>query len=323
MDGQGVSARTFTWTALLAALAPPVQQVLAPTKPVASRRADGAATVVYANDFQTAAGTEWSHRRIDTTPKAGRKFLGQFGNDTVTLTLKSLGRHKCVRLSFDLYACRTWDGTPTAPQHDPDIWTLRVVGGPRLLHTTFSNCEFVADIGKQAYPGEFPGDKCPGRTGAAEKDTLGYTWNFQTVGLRTADAVYKLRFTFGHTGESLRVRFSASGLQELADESWGLDNVRVELLRDVDAAGLDARTFRRLWSDLGEAKLTMRVFSTAFRDVYLARAGRDVLSSVGCYQIEGLGVTLFERIEGDHFTILGMPLLPLLRELRALEALPT
>jgi septum formation protein len=69
------------------------------------------------------------------------------------------------------------------------------------------------------------------------------------------------------------------------------------------------------------AHLTMRTLSDESIDSYLDRAGDAVLSSVGCYQLEGLGVTLFERIDGDFFTILGLPLLPLLAALRAAGAL--
>ena len=73
---------------------------------------------------------------------------------------------------------------------------------------------------------------------------------------------------------------------------------------------------RVVWRDVVVARMTMRAFSDAFLDDYCDRAGDAVLSSVGCYQLEGLGVTLFEAIDGDYFTILGLPLLPLLSELR-------
>jgi septum formation protein len=64
------------------------------------------------------------------------------------------------------------------------------------------------------------------------------------------------------------------------------------------------------------ARLTMRTFSEAFLDSYLDEAGDSVTASVGAYQLERIGIHLFERIEGDHFTILGLPLLPLLAHLR-------
>jgi septum formation protein len=64
------------------------------------------------------------------------------------------------------------------------------------------------------------------------------------------------------------------------------------------------------------ARLVMRPFSDAWLEDYLDRNGQDVLGSVGCYLLEGEGVQLFEDIEGNYFTILGLPLLPLLQFLR-------
>jgi septum formation protein len=78
-----------------------------------------------------------------------------------------------------------------------------------------------------------------------------------------------------------------------------------------------------VWHHLDTAALTMREFSDAFLDSYLSRAGDRVCASVGAYEMEGLGIQLFERIEGDYFTILGMPLLPLLAELRTRGVIAT
>jgi len=71
-----------------------------------------------------------------------------------------------------------------------------------------------------------------------------------------------------------------------------------------------------LFSCVETARLTMRNFSDAFLEEYLEMAGGAALSSVGAYQLEGIGIHLFEKVEGDYFTILGLPLLPFLAYLR-------
>lgn len=76
------------------------------------------------------------------------------------------------------------------------------------------------------------------------------------------------------------------------------------------------RDGERLWHHTGRARLTMRPFSEAFLDDYLDRVGTAVQQSVGAYQLEGPGAQLFSRVDGDYFTILGLPLLPLLDFLR-------
>ena len=84
-----------------------------------------------------------------------------------------------------------------------------------------------------------------------------------------------------------------------------------------------ARDNETLWRHAAEAELVMRDFSDSFLSDYLAREGEAVLGGVGCYRLVSLGAQLFDRIEGDYFSILGMPLLPLLKELRTREIIPT
>ena len=94
-------------------------------------------------------------------------------------------------------------------------------------------------------------------------------------------------------------------LLQLSGKTHHLDSA-IALVRDGEV----------LWSHVERAAITMRNLSPEFVGRHLAEAGETVLSSVGAYQIEGVGVQLFEKIEGDFFTIMGLPLLALLGELR-------
>jgi septum formation protein len=90
---------------------------------------------------------------------------------------------------------------------------------------------------------------------------------------------------------------------------------------ELHSAVAVARDGKIMFDTVAVAQMTMRQLSEAEIDAYLDQAGDAVTTSVGAYQLEGLGIHLFERIEGDHFTILGMPLLPLLAFLRSQQLL--
>ena len=126
----------------------------------------------------------------------------------------------------------------------------------------------------------------------------------------------------------------ADGLIIGADQILECDGILYDKPRDMEEARHNLEIFRgqthylvgavvlvengqTIWSHCGRVALTMRDFSDAFLDAYLAAAGEQILSSVGCYQLEGLGAHLFSHIDGDYFSILGLPLLPLLDGLRA------
>ena len=90
----------------------------------------------------------------------------------------------------------------------------------------------------------------------------------------------------------------------------------------LHAAVVTGRDGRRLWGETVTASLTMRDFSDEFLDDYLDRNANAALWSVGCYELEGEGIQLFERIDGDYFAILGLPLTGLLDHLRDEGLLP-
>jgi septum formation protein len=89
----------------------------------------------------------------------------------------------------------------------------------------------------------------------------------------------------------------------------------------LNSAAVLVRDGNVLWRHVGIANLTMRHLDPAFIGRHLARVGKKALASVGAYQIEGEGIQLFEKIEGDYFTIVGLPLLAVLAELRSLGAI--
>lgn len=109
---------------------------------------------------------------------------------------------------------------------------------------------------------------------------------------------------------------------ELIDKPASLEEARERLKRlrgkphRLHSGVVVARSGEPIWREVRTATLWMRPFSDGFLEDYLAREGEGVMTSVGCYRLEDIGVQLFSRIEGDYFTILGLPLLGLLDLLR-------
>ncbi|MDO9587859.1 MAG: nucleoside triphosphate pyrophosphatase [Brevundimonas sp.] len=108
----------------------------------------------------------------------------------------------------------------------------------------------------------------------------------------------------------------------LVSKAGSLEAARTRLMemRDRDhqlhSGAALARNGQIVWSGVDTATMRMRAFSPAFLDAYLAAEGEALLACVGSYRLEGLGSQLFEAVEGDYFTVLGLPLWPVLAELR-------
>ncbi len=145
-----------------------------------------------------------------------------------------------------------------------------------------------------------------------------------------ADALAELK--------AVRISSKTGALVIGADQTLDLDGILVDkasslaLARDrlmtlrgrvhkLHSAVVVARDGSPIWREVKSATLRMRSFSEPFLEAYLRGQGDAVLSSVGCYQLEGPGVQLFDQIDGDYFTILGLPMMGLLDLLRRHGAL--
>ncbi|MBY0526201.1 MAG: hypothetical protein K2R98_22595 [Gemmataceae bacterium] len=195
-------------------------------------------TVAYFNDFESAIGSAWASSaslNIATTPIGSRNFLGEFSNDTANLSLTGLPAHNQVTVLFDVFVLRSWDGNSSATGGPygtlgQDVFDVSVDGGPTLLHTTFSN-HFDSSISststRQAYPQAFGDGNFAAGTGASEINTLGYAHPVLTT--TPMDSVYHITLRFDHLDSAVTIQFAAAGLQAIGDESWGLDNVQVDV----------------------------------------------------------------------------------------------
>ncbi|MFV2065405.1 MAG: SdrD B-like domain-containing protein, partial [Pirellulales bacterium] len=181
-------------------------------------------TTVYENTFDTLPGSEWSNPQWDVAPNS-ETFLGQLGEEAVSLELDALPDHAEMTVEFDLYVIGPWDGAADAP-NGPDQWMLSVEGGPTLAVTSFSND--ASGVG-QNFPDASPGAVHPALFGAIATGSLGYPGSPGSV----SDAVYRLSYTFAHADDAVKFDFSAAGIEGIVagsvGETWGLDNVRVKL----------------------------------------------------------------------------------------------
>jgi hypothetical protein len=216
------------------------------------------AAEIYSNSFNRPVGTsypEWSSSVITYTstanppgsgtlpapavintvsPNHAQRFLGELGgppigiprdpgynhtlvDQTVSLSLRNLPAHSTLQVAFDLYILKSWDGN--SPAYGPDRFVLSVAGGPTLLDTTFSNNPKTNTDGSYQ---DYPATNSAPWSGAFSTNTLGYSSFFH-------DGIYRLQFTFAHTGSNVMLNFRSSLFEGkgTVDESWGLDNVSI------------------------------------------------------------------------------------------------
>jgi hypothetical protein len=167
-------------------------------------------------------------------PNHAQRFLGEFGGpqigvpaapgynrtrvkQTVSLSLRDLPKHTMLKVSFDLYILKSWDGLSQA--YGPDWWSLAVTGGRELFTASFSNNPKMKTEGSYQ---DYPKPSSLPRSGSVLTNTMGFGNYF-------GDSTYHLDITFAHSEPILTLNFSSSLFEGkgTSDESWGLDNVKI------------------------------------------------------------------------------------------------
>jgi hypothetical protein len=164
---------------------------------------------VYFQDFSGTLGPEWDTIVTSVTPLGDRGFLGEFGNETVRLTIDNLAVHDALLVSFDLFVINGWDGDGP---FGPNTWRA-AADGTEVANYTFSNT-----FSTQSFPdfGSAAG------TGAFEANTLFYPFG---------DSIYRITLTIPHSASSLALDLSAEGLSGIFNEAWGVSNFEIRSAR--------------------------------------------------------------------------------------------
>ena len=220
--------------------------VLAQNSPLATAAPANAESVVYRDTlkpprfWQTPA---WSAATTTRTPTgaAPATFRGPFQAQTVSLSLAQLPAHAWVRLRFKLLLIGSWDGS--SPVWGPDLWSLQVRGGQRLMFTSFGNMGAFVNNNLQSFPDDYPWGRQPAWTGATSKDALHFPKlsGGSTLASELNDSTYPLEVLFPHSAAALVLDFTGIYGDAPQDrQTWGLADVEVVALSSLPQEDDDA-----------------------------------------------------------------------------------
>lgn len=174
----------------------------------------------YSNPFDVPPREGWTDSTTMVSP-SGEQFLGNFGNQSVSLTLTNLRPHTHAVVALDLYVIGAWGGTGAGGGAE-NRFVVTLDGSQGVMDATFSNDDGV-DGRPQTYPSQNPLVPDRARRGAFQSNTLG----FRDAAGRPRDTTYRLVFNVKHSAETMTLTFSGAGLPADPTILWGVDNVYV------------------------------------------------------------------------------------------------
>ena len=172
----------------------------------------------YNQDFENTIGSEWSDTTIFTFNNT--KVLGPFSAHTVNLNLSNLPAHDSVEVSFDLYIHDSWDGNGTTGI-GLDFWRLKV-NNDTIINTTFANNNIGSGVYEtQSYPQNFPAVNPP--------ETGVFISNLPVRCSNWASTLYKIVRKMNSINNNIQIKFIGAQQEDICNESWSMDNVKVKL----------------------------------------------------------------------------------------------
>jgi hypothetical protein len=227
------------------------------SSPLATAAPANAEAVVYRDTLKPPRFWQtpvWSAATTTRTPTGASPdtFRGPFQAQAVSLSLAQLPAHTWVRLRFKLLLIGSWDGS--SPVWGPDLWSLHVRGGQRLMFTSFGNMGAFVNNNLQAFPDDYPWGRHPAWTGATSKDALHFPKlsGGSTLNGELNDSTYPVEVLFPHSAAALVLDFTGiygDGPQDR--QSWGLAGVEVETLSTLPQVDDDALLAQ--WEQLASA----------------------------------------------------------------------
>ena len=250
----------------------------------------------YFADFESGAGGEWSSSTTDNSiPGTFTRFSGRFGNSSQSLNLAGLTAEQSYTVVFDLYILDSWDGNSSGV--GPDYFNV-AVDGTQVFHHTFSQFDF----NNQSYPLHPDAQGQLGFSGS---------WN---------DSIYRsVEVAFTPTGTTATITFQGAGLQDINDESWGIDNVGVWATANLSATTVVATNLPGAGTTgavaIGRFTLTpsrsLDVATAASAESYeLRNAGTDTLYGTSDDTVYGLTPAYVANAKTVSFATSPNPLQP-------------
>lgn len=210
-----------------------------------------------------------SEQALSEAGQNGKRFFGPFENQPASLSFKNLPDHEWISLRFDLYLKGSWDGSSRV--WGPDLWSLSVRGGQRLIFSSFCTLGMYVNNNKQSFPDDYPTAVYPAWNGVTKRGAIIPPSAESNGDVPSMDGVYHFDLVFPHSASEITLDFAGMFSDAEHDQYWGVGNLEVRHLNAAPTS--DPSVLPQLWEDLA-SKDSMAAHAAIWKFI---GAGRDAV----------------------------------------------